>query len=599
FGGFASDYNDFFSSNSYSSAIWGNVSYPLLSGWRTASSNDLNSIRAHPRWADVSAGTEYFHPRSKAGRYNPLSGLMDLIDTVHSASIDRGAGFESFSQEPPPNGGRVNMGSYGNTAQASQGGLLCSTATNVRSGEWSDPETWDIGVEPGTCNKVDIATGTTVTVESFYATASTVNVYGTLSFSRVSNSSLTLVAGDLLINPGGHLDMGTESSPIPTGVNAQLILSSGTFAAQYGILVLNGGNFTVRGSTKTPASTAVSGDDLLTSENTLTLSESPAAAGWSVGDVITIGPTQGSGIASVEERRITGIAASVLTVDSNFSNVHYGTGTIRVGNLTRNALVRSSGTVVTASGGNSAYIRSLTQHATGFVLAHGEFAFLGGTNPGYGISVEGTSAKASISSCAVHDGNMGIHASSSRGNVYAYNLLYKHANYGLILENAPNNRAAFNHAYGNSGQGFDVYSANGNLLEGNLVYSNLSMGINLRPSQGSTLLGNEVFSNLFSGIAFFDARDDLFAGNLIHDNGSYGAYVWSNSHRNVWAGNRIYANQNSGFYLSGSSSNTFVDGAIGFDAAGAARPNKTAGVEFAGSGVESLVRQLELQAADG
>ncbi|MEK7746209.1 MAG: G8 domain-containing protein, partial [Elusimicrobiota bacterium] len=267
FGGFASDYNDFFSSNPYSSAIWGNVSYPLLSGWRTAASQDPNSIRAHPRWADVSAGAEDFHPRSKAGRYNPASGLMNLVDTVHSAGVDRGAPYEPFAQEPAPNGGRVNMGSYGNTAQASQGGLLCSTATNVRGGEWSDPETWDIGVEPGTCNKVDIATGTVVTVDGFYATASTIQIYGTLSFSRVSNSSLTLVAGDLVVNPGGHLDMGTEASPIPTAVNSHLILSSGTYPGQYGLTVKNGGSFTIRGSTKSPygfasASIAAAGTNL-------------------------------------------------------------------------------------------------------------------------------------------------------------------------------------------------------------------------------------------------------------------------------------------------------------------------------------------------
>ena len=50
--------------------------------------------------------------------------------------------------------------------------------------------------------------------------------------------------------------MGTPVSPIPPAIaQSTLVLSSGTTAGQYGLIVQNGGNFLVYGAAKTPWTT--------------------------------------------------------------------------------------------------------------------------------------------------------------------------------------------------------------------------------------------------------------------------------------------------------------------------------------------------------
>lgn len=64
-----------------------------------------------------------YHLKSKAGRYS--NGRL-VVDSVSSPLIDAGYQGSSYSSEPSPNGGRVNIGRYGNTAQASRSGTNVS-----------------------------------------------------------------------------------------------------------------------------------------------------------------------------------------------------------------------------------------------------------------------------------------------------------------------------------------------------------------------------------------------------------------------------------------------------------------------------------------
>ncbi|MDY7011632.1 MAG: right-handed parallel beta-helix repeat-containing protein, partial [Planctomycetota bacterium] len=75
------------------------------------------SISADPLFADPANGD--FHLKSKVGRWNPVSEQW-VTDTVNSPCIDAGDPASTFSDEPAPNGGRINMGAYGNTDQASK-----------------------------------------------------------------------------------------------------------------------------------------------------------------------------------------------------------------------------------------------------------------------------------------------------------------------------------------------------------------------------------------------------------------------------------------------------------------------------------------------
>ncbi len=63
------------------------------------------------------AGGSDYHLRSRGGRWN---GTAWVTDTVHSPCIDAGNPASSYTNEPAPNGGRVNMGAYGGTVEASK-----------------------------------------------------------------------------------------------------------------------------------------------------------------------------------------------------------------------------------------------------------------------------------------------------------------------------------------------------------------------------------------------------------------------------------------------------------------------------------------------
>ncbi len=74
------------------------------------------SLVTDPLFADPGSGD--FHLRSTAGRYDQGTWVTD---TVHSPAIDAGDPESPFSRETTPNGGRANLGTHGDTAEASRG----------------------------------------------------------------------------------------------------------------------------------------------------------------------------------------------------------------------------------------------------------------------------------------------------------------------------------------------------------------------------------------------------------------------------------------------------------------------------------------------
>lgn len=88
-----------------------------VSMWSRDTGLDLHSFSVDPAFADANNGD--FRLRSKAGRYNPASGLW-VNDTNTSALVDAGNPLTSLSLETAPNGGRVDIGMYGNTPEASR-----------------------------------------------------------------------------------------------------------------------------------------------------------------------------------------------------------------------------------------------------------------------------------------------------------------------------------------------------------------------------------------------------------------------------------------------------------------------------------------------
>lgn len=120
--------------------IWSNdgseikISYSDLEGGQTAVYDPCErvvwgdgNIEADPLFAQPEGGDH--HLKSQAGRWDPETQSC-VKDDVTSPCIDTGDPTSPIGAEPFPNGGRINMGAYGGTAEASKsyfGKPMCET----------------------------------------------------------------------------------------------------------------------------------------------------------------------------------------------------------------------------------------------------------------------------------------------------------------------------------------------------------------------------------------------------------------------------------------------------------------------------------------
>jgi hypothetical protein len=96
--------------------VFGNLPANVLSGF-----NGMFGVRGNfnldPLFANAVAGD--YHLQSRAGRWNDTTSSW-ILDTASSPCLDAGAPTSPFANEPAPNGGRANLGAYGNTLYASK-----------------------------------------------------------------------------------------------------------------------------------------------------------------------------------------------------------------------------------------------------------------------------------------------------------------------------------------------------------------------------------------------------------------------------------------------------------------------------------------------
>ena len=127
-----SDYNDLYATNGANVVETDEgfgPSYATLAAWQAASGQDAHSISADPLFADAANGD--FHVRSKAGRYDPAAGTFVTVDAVVSPCVDAGDPTDPVGDEPNYNGGRVNLGAYGGTAEASKTPVITPLAPDA------------------------------------------------------------------------------------------------------------------------------------------------------------------------------------------------------------------------------------------------------------------------------------------------------------------------------------------------------------------------------------------------------------------------------------------------------------------------------------
>ena len=94
---------------------------------------DPNGTPANP-YDDFWVEGDY-HLKSEAGRWDPV-GETWVKDDATSPCIDAGDPNSLAGDEPEPNGGRINMGAYGGTAEAS---MSLEAETGPTPGQWTEP----------------------------------------------------------------------------------------------------------------------------------------------------------------------------------------------------------------------------------------------------------------------------------------------------------------------------------------------------------------------------------------------------------------------------------------------------------------------------
>ncbi len=173
--GFDSDYNDLVTSGGGQVALWQGIARPTLSAWQNTAFTDQNSLSLDPLFVNVPPGANAvgyrdvthdgrgddfhlqslygsFHGGSFAPAVSAATGLPFLLtgtwtdDAAQSPGIDRGDAASSFSNEPSPNGGYVNLGSDGDTDHASKSPASYVLVTTPNGGEvWPVAQTFPIG----------------------------------------------------------------------------------------------------------------------------------------------------------------------------------------------------------------------------------------------------------------------------------------------------------------------------------------------------------------------------------------------------------------------------------------------------------------------
>ncbi len=120
----------------------------IQGGWPGEGNIDLDPSFAQPGYWDPNGTPDDpnddfwvdgdYHLKSEAGRWDPVSESW-VIDDVTSPCIDAGDPNSPIGHEPFPNGGIVNMGAYGGTAEASKSPSGIQAKYGGGTGEFKDP----------------------------------------------------------------------------------------------------------------------------------------------------------------------------------------------------------------------------------------------------------------------------------------------------------------------------------------------------------------------------------------------------------------------------------------------------------------------------
>jgi parallel beta-helix repeat protein len=240
-----SDFNNIYATDGATLGYWGGTICTNLAAWKTTTGLDTNSLSANPLFvdpngADDTLGGFYgvdddFHLSSTAGSYH--DGFW-FADATNSPCIDAGDPSVVFTNEPYYNGLRVNLGAYGNTAEASKTaytGAFYALNITLNPTNGGTVSTWPPGV-----SNLYFPAGAALTAT---ATNNLGFIWGSWSgavassnttVSLVMNSNTSLSANFIAVMPHilyrfeDNLRSSIDNPPDLTNINAGLNFSTAT-----------------------------------------------------------------------------------------------------------------------------------------------------------------------------------------------------------------------------------------------------------------------------------------------------------------------------------------------------------------------------------
>lgn len=238
-----------------------------------------------------------------------------------------------------------------------------ATITAQQSGNWTSTATWG-GALPAENARVLIPDGITVTIDGIINTAfKSVRIAtgGKLQYATDTNTELRTEF--LVTEMGGAFEIGNSNNSIPANFTAKLVFAwrGGTTKSEdpgrYAPGAVFMGPVRMYGAEKTSWTTLA--EKPIAGATQLNLNATPI--GWQVGDVITVAGTDINDYKSDEQVTISSISGNMVTLSSALQKSHQppeqlmNLVDVHVSNNTRNIVISSENTSVTALAGTNGY----------------------------------------------------------------------------------------------------------------------------------------------------------------------------------------------------------------------------------------------------
>jgi parallel beta-helix repeat protein len=550
--GLASDYNLLYATGSGVVGNWLGAVQPSLQQWQIATGRDINSLSNDPLFVDIdgadnvlgyvlggtSGSDDDFHLQSPFGSrhggslapvVNAVTGLPVLPagtltnDAALSPAIDRGAPTDTFAAEPSPNGGYVNLGAHGNTAQASLSPAQLLLLEDPNGGEI-------------------VAQGSTFPIR-WRANGFVGNV--TLEVSSTGHAGTYQALAGNEANDGSY-DWFVDAGTYPASTNYSLRIRS---IDQPAVVDISDAPFEVAAPTNAfyvnDGSTA--GDEYSTaagnSANTGLSPASPLASIQAVLNAYDLGPGDviyvDTGTYAITTNIAIGAGDSGVRIQGPVqpgSQATLNRGSTASGNY---VFSLSDATDVTLDsleiiGGNRGVFANLASHdltVTNSIVRN---------HAGYGIHIATSALRAEIAQNEIYSNNLaGIFVEGDDAEIHnnvIRNNSFSSARGIEITTNAANTRIRENTIHNNviGILASQASAPSGLLIHDNLIHGNLNAGVNV--NGGGRVESNELYGNTggvggqgisLSG-AFAEAIDNVSRNNSVGINVTNGAIAREN-----------------------------------------------------------------------